>query len=124
MTITEDEYFEDLEASDDHIGGANKMVEMMKTLDEWHEDDGPCLWWSLPIEEPPYVGEPLDFGFPDHLTHWARIPDPTKPTVIDALRGCRAMLHDAAKQFRLYDDRGHSAMCELHKAVADEALAS
>ncbi|UZW54015.1 hypothetical protein NUH86_10760 [Sphingobium sp. JS3065] len=30
---------------------------------EWHEEDGPVLWWLWPIEQPPYVGSPLDLGF-------------------------------------------------------------
>lgn len=30
---------------------------------EWHEDHGNVLWWRFPIEEPPYVGTPLDIGF-------------------------------------------------------------
>jgi hypothetical protein len=30
---------------------------------DWHEDYGPVLWWLWPIEQPPYVGSPLDLGF-------------------------------------------------------------
>lgn len=37
--------------------------ETARPLAEWHEDDGPVLWWKFPIEEPPYVGTPLDLGF-------------------------------------------------------------
>lgn len=29
---------------------------------EWHEDIGSVLWWLWPIEQPPYVGSPLDLG--------------------------------------------------------------
>lgn len=32
-------------------------------LSEYHEDMGDVLWWKFPIEEPPYVGSPLDCGF-------------------------------------------------------------
>lgn len=31
---------------------------------EWHEDHGDVLWWRFPVSEPPYVGTPLDLGFP------------------------------------------------------------
>lgn len=32
---------------------------------EWdEEDDGPVLWTTLPIEEPPYCGTPFDSGWP------------------------------------------------------------
>lgn len=30
---------------------------------EWHEDIGNVLWWLWPIEQPPYVGTPLDLGY-------------------------------------------------------------
>lgn len=38
----------------------------LRPLDEWHEDDGPVLWWHWPIQEPPWVGTPLDS---DWLVH-------------------------------------------------------
>lgn len=36
----------------------------LRSASEWHEDMGAVLWWKLPIEEPPYVGSPLDLGYP------------------------------------------------------------
>lgn len=45
-------------------------------LEEWRESDGPVLWWRLPVDEPPYVGTPVDSGWPGHHTHWTRIPKP------------------------------------------------
>lgn len=30
---------------------------------EWCEEDGNVLWWLWPIEQPPYVGTPLDLGY-------------------------------------------------------------
>lgn len=30
---------------------------------EWCEEDGSVLWWLWPIEQPPYVGSPLDLGY-------------------------------------------------------------
>lgn len=70
-----------------------------RPLSEWHEDMGPMLWWRFPIEEPPYVGTPLDLGrtvllqiigaddpmlrtsfdvggWPGYHTHWTPIPRP------------------------------------------------
>lgn len=51
---------------------------------EWHEDHGPALWWRFPIQEPPYVGTPLDDAWQEHelegfYTHWTPIPIPPKP---------------------------------------------
>jgi hypothetical protein len=50
-----------------------------RPLDEWHEDAGAVLWWRFPIEEPPYVGTPLDDRFPDYVTHWTPIAIPEEP---------------------------------------------
>lgn len=33
-----------------------------RPLNEWHEEIGSVLWWLWPIEQPPYVGTPLDLG--------------------------------------------------------------
>lgn len=44
--------------------------EVLKPIEDWHEDDGPVLWWELPIQEPPYCGTPLDLDWPNFHTHW------------------------------------------------------
>lgn len=31
---------------------------------EYHEDEGPVLWWQRPVQEEPYVGGPLDDEWP------------------------------------------------------------
>ncbi len=68
-----------------------------RPLSEWHEDIGDVLWWRFPIEEPPYVGSPLDMGrnievivdgqsliarvggWPGYHTHWMPLPEVRKP---------------------------------------------
>lgn len=76
-----------------------------RPLEEWHEDLGNCLWWKFPIDEPPYVGSPLDCGqavavtvsyyrdgevkedtkthyvggWPGYHTHFTPIPIPPNP---------------------------------------------
>lgn len=68
-----------------------------RPLSEWHDDMGPVLWWSFPIEEEPYVGTPNDLGrsaeiefrisceepklfkfdvggWPGYHTHWTPLP--------------------------------------------------
>jgi hypothetical protein len=42
----------------------------------WHEDMGPVIWWKSPIDEPPYVGTPLDLDWPGHHTHFTLILAP------------------------------------------------
>lgn len=73
-----------------------------RPLAEWHEDIGPVLWWRFPVDEPPYVGTPLDCarstyvaaptddqprrlvwgkigGWPGYHTHFTMIPIPKEP---------------------------------------------
>jgi hypothetical protein len=50
----------------------------VRSLDEWHEDHGTVLWWTLPICEPPYVGAPLDSDWPGYHTHWTAIAVPNR----------------------------------------------
>jgi hypothetical protein len=52
---------------------------------EWSEDIGPVLWWSFPIDEPPYCGTPLDSDWPDYHTHWTYAISPNQPTAIEEL---------------------------------------
>lgn len=48
-------------------------------MEDWDEDYGDVLWWKFPIEEPPYVGSPLDVNWPDYHTHWTPILVPQPP---------------------------------------------
>ena len=50
-----------------------------RPLEEWGEDYGDVLWWTFPIEEPPYVGSPLDENWPGYHTHWTPIIVPQPP---------------------------------------------
>lgn len=50
-----------------------------RPIGDWTEEDGAVLWWRFPIEEPPYVGSPLDDEFPDYVTHWTPIVVPVEP---------------------------------------------
>lgn len=44
---------------------ASRVGIPVRHYDDWDEDDGPALWWDMPIiEQPPlYVGTPLDDDF-------------------------------------------------------------
>jgi hypothetical protein len=53
---------------------------------EWHEDVGPVLWWAFPVQEPPYVGTPLDSDWPGYHTHWTPLAVPTAPAAPGAAR--------------------------------------
>ncbi len=53
-----------------------KWLRTLRPTAEWGEGDGDVIWWTLPISEPPYVGTPLDDGFPDYATHWSPLPIP------------------------------------------------
>jgi hypothetical protein len=45
-----------------------------RPLESWNDDDGVVLWWVFPIQEPPYVGSPLDSKWPGYHTHWTPLP--------------------------------------------------
>ena len=51
----------------------------VRSIDEWDESDGFCLWWRFPVEEPPFVGSPLDSDWPGYHTHFTRIVVPDAP---------------------------------------------
>lgn len=79
------------------------MMERTRHISEWTEETGPVLWWKFPLNEPPYVGTPLDLGhtvemlarannidklmrftvggWPGYHTHWTPIPAPISPDV-------------------------------------------
>jgi hypothetical protein len=61
------------------IANGVTVQECAKPLEEWGEDYGDVLWWKFPIEEPPYVGSPLDANWPAYHTHWTTIPMPQPP---------------------------------------------
>lgn len=50
-----------------------------RPFDDWHEDIGNVLWWSFPIEEPPYSGTPYDdeypFEYDDPSVGWVPLPN-------------------------------------------------
>ena len=50
-----------------------------RPLADWHEDDGAVVWWKLPVDEPAWIGTPLDDAWPGYHTHWT--PHPTVPEV-------------------------------------------
>lgn len=47
---------------------------------EWHEDDGPVVWWAWKghgwAGESPWCGTPLDSDWPGYHTHWTPAPPP------------------------------------------------
>ena len=45
----------------------------VRPIEDYHEDRGDVLWWTFPIEEPPYVGSPLCEDWPGYHTHWTEI---------------------------------------------------
>ena len=48
-------------------------------LAEWHEDDGAVVWWRFLVDEPAWIGTPLDDDWPGYHTHWT--PHPAAPTL-------------------------------------------
>ena len=76
VTIYEELQRVEAENADLRAQLANAGRDIARPLDEYHEDLGPVLWWTLPVREPPYVGTTLDIGFPDGITHFTPCRDP------------------------------------------------
>ena len=55
---------------------AKQDAEMPRPLADWHEDDGAVVWWKIPVDEPAWIGTPLDDGWPGYHTHWTPHPKP------------------------------------------------
>lgn len=51
-------------------------LRQIRSLEQWDEEQGNVLWWRLPVDEPPYVGTPLDSNWPGYHTHWTPIQMP------------------------------------------------
>lgn len=69
---------------------------------EWGDEDGCVLWFDLPIEEPPYCGEPTDENFPWVSTpiedlHWCPLPEAVFMFAGDPLRNHAPALLDCAE---------------------------
>lgn len=71
---------------------------------EWTEDDGNCLWWSFPVEEPPYSGTPHDEDFPDYVTHFTRYAVPVEPGSTDNESNSLEMLYDYETLRKIYEE--------------------
>ena len=67
------------ELADYLLSNGVTVQECARPLEEWHEDYGNVLWWKFPIEEPPYVGSPLDKNWTAYHTHWTPIVIPLPP---------------------------------------------
>jgi hypothetical protein len=50
-----------------------------RPLSDWHEDIGPVLWWTFPVQESPWSGQPLDDDWPHYHTHWTPLMLPEAP---------------------------------------------
>ena len=62
---------------------SSSTLTRLRPREEWSEDDGPVLWWTMPLREAPYVGSPLYDDFPNYVTHWTPIPEPKDDNEID-----------------------------------------
>jgi hypothetical protein len=93
---------------------------------EWGDDDGCVLWFDLPIEEPPYCGEPGDEYFPWVTTpiedlHWCPLPEAVFMFAGDPLRNAAPALLDVVESaLRLTLADGLQQICG--QPVAKQAL--
>lgn len=61
--------------------------EKLYPADEWFEELGNVIWWMCPVNQPPYVGTPLDSDFePSFYTHFSLLPNVLDPYGKDRVR--------------------------------------
>lgn len=69
-------------AAVDELVDAKPLI--ARALAEWHEDDGPVMWWAWCghewAGEPAWCGTPTDSDWPGYHTHWT--PHPIQPQAI------------------------------------------
>lgn len=58
------------------IAEALRPYKTIHTLDDYHEDYGNVLWWTVPVCEPPYCGTPNDSDWPGYHTRWTPLITP------------------------------------------------
>ncbi len=58
---------------------AGLAARVARPLAEWHEDNGPVLWWRFPVDESPWCGTPNDDEWPHYHTHWTPLVVPAAP---------------------------------------------
>lgn len=63
---------------EDSLALWKQMQPVALPLSAWHEDDGPVVWWTFPVEESAWIGTPNDIDWrPGYYTHWT--PHPVIP---------------------------------------------
>ena len=65
-----------VEVADEYIN-----YNTLAPIEQWCEDYGNCLFWRLPINEPPYCGTPLDVAWSEnnlgeYYTHFTILTEP------------------------------------------------
>ena len=73
------DYLDMRKVADHLIAHGVTVQQCARPLEEWGEDYGDVLWWKFPVEEPPYIGSPLDENWPAYHTHWTPIQIPQPP---------------------------------------------
>lgn len=74
---------------DRHADAANQLTDQinelrtLRPIEEWHEDQGVVILWTVPVCEPPYVGTPLDADAPMDARHYTPILEPYLTTLGD-----------------------------------------
>lgn len=58
---------------------AGLAAKQARPLIEWREEMGDVLWWSFPVDESPWCGQPSDDDWPCYHTHWTPLVVPDEP---------------------------------------------
>lgn len=85
LQAVEGECLDDLENPIDYLESVSLVLHEVarvtkpRPLADYHEDYGFCLWWKLPVCEPPYAGSPNCSDWPGYHTHFTAMPQVLAP---------------------------------------------
>ena len=99
--------------------------EQVRTLDDYHDDNGPVVWFCWDSErndwlsEPAWVGQPDDSDWPGYHTHW--VPHPKFPAAIATPRADSAVSQADEEIEALFEGRAeNTAVISANSAVNSE----
>ena len=63
-----------LKARIEELEGLLEDANKIHHVDDWHEEDGDCLFFFLPLSEPPLITSPIVSNFKEVYTHFVKMP--------------------------------------------------
>jgi hypothetical protein len=97
--------------------------EIARPLSEWREDTGSVTWWKFPIDEPAWIGTPMDTDWPGYHSHFTPHPEhpehPELPRPEETLRELMARMAQLQQELvlRVLGDPRESVTIKMETGV-------